>query len=345
MLDVGRRSLRRVGAAWGRFWFTPASGATFALWRTAVGVTAAAWLVAVGVDLITFFGDGGLRPNPFYSDHRIGLFQWIDGNRALYGVYFAGLIAAIGLIIGRWVRVAGLVVFYAVLSIQLDNTSILNAGDILVRIWFAYFAIFALLTPSRVLRVPLFGEVGSDGVRRYPQVPTWLLRMVQIQMTVIYPAGLFHKLDGSTWRDGTAALYALNLQDFERFPVPDLVTNSLFIGWILTYLTLAIEFSVPFLLWTRRTRRFAVVAGLGLHVGFDYALRVGFFAWAMTVGYIAFLTPGESARIADWVRRALALETWRGLTLRRATILHKTADDASCDPAGASDAGGADGNN
>jgi hypothetical protein len=319
-------SIARLASAllrgWNRFWFTPVPASTLVLWRTALGVTSIAWLLAIVVDLETFFGENGLRPNPFYADHRIGLFQWVESDWALWLVWCASLASAVAVTAGRWVKPAAIVLFYGVLSIELDNTSILNAGDVLLRIWLAYFAIFALLTPSRCLEVPLLGTRPTDGggavrhahhgslhhgnavaVRQYPMVPSWLLRLVQLQMTVIYPAGLFKKLDGSNWRDGTAALYALGLEDFERFPVPSLLTDSLTVGWILTYATLAVEISVPFLLWTRRTRRFAIAAGIGLHVGFDYALRVGFFAWGMIIGYVAFLRADESLRIIDWLRR------------------------------------------
>jgi len=105
------------------------------------------------------------------------------------------------------------------------------------------------------------------GKDRYPEVLSWLIRLVQVQLTVIYPAGLFEKLQGSNRQDGPAALYALGLENFERFPVPSFITGSLFIGWILTYAILVIEISVPFLLWTRRTRRSAVAAGVEFHLG------------------------------------------------------------------------------
>jgi HTTM domain len=303
---IGRGVLttgRTLQRAWSRFWFTPASASTLVLWRTAVGITGIAWLISIGADLDAFYGESGLRPNPFYPDHRYGLFQWVSADWILYTVYFAALLSAAVIVAGRWVRPAAIVLFYAILSIQLDNTSVLNSGDTLVRIWFAYFAIFALFTPSRCLQVPIFGLPGKMGKDRYPEVPSWLIRLVQVQLTVIYPAGLFEKLQGSNWQDGTAALYALGLEDFERFPVPSFITGSLFIGWILTYTTLAIEISVPFLLWTRRTRRFAVAAGVGLHLGMDYALRVGFFAWAMLIGYIAFLSTAESTAVLDWFGR------------------------------------------
>ncbi len=310
-----------VRAGWSRFWFTPTPGATLALWRCAAGWTALAWFLALGLDLVTFFGESGLRPDPYYGDHRIGVLQWVGGDRMLWGLYVSGVLSSGALIVGRWVRPAALVVAYAVVSIQLDNSSILNAGDILLRIWLVYFALFALVTPSRILGIRVFGAPASDGSRSYPSAPTWFLRLVQIQLTIIYPAGLFHKLDGSTWRHGTAALYALGLEDFERFPVPEFLRTSLIAGWVLTYLTLAIECTVPFLLWNRRTRRFAICAGLALHLGFDYALRVGFFAWAMTLGYVAFLTPTESATIVRWVRSSA---TWRPLVRRRRPVLEES---------------------
>jgi hypothetical protein len=77
------------------------------------------------------------------------------------------------------------------------------------------------------------------------------------------------------------------------------------VSTVLTFSTLALEFCLPFLLWTRRTRRAGIVLGLLLHAGFDYALRLGFFFWVMAIGYIAFLTPSEAARILG-AGRALA---------------------------------------
>ena len=85
----------------------------------------------------------------------------------------------------RGVRVAAPLMWLAVMSFHQDNPSLLNGGDDLLRIWTAYFAVFAALTPSRFLSVPLFGRRDEHGVRRWPLAPTWIVRVAQIQLTVI----------------------------------------------------------------------------------------------------------------------------------------------------------------
>ncbi len=111
------------------------------------------------------------------------------------------------------------------------------------------------------------------------------------------------KLNGSLWLDGTAVPYVFRLADFARFPLPGFLTDSLAVGAALTWGTLVLELALVVILWIPKTRRLGIALGLGLHIGFDYALRVGFFGWAMAVGYLAFLTPREAAWILNVPRR------------------------------------------
>ncbi len=295
----------RFSGALSRFWFAPMRASTFVLFRSALAVTVLVWMIALLPDLKTFFGESGLRPNPIYAEFRYGLFQWFQSDTALVVVYVSTLVAASMVLAGRLVRVAAPAMWVGVMSFQLDNLSILNAGDELLRIWCAYFAIYALITPNAITSRSLGSLFGPD--RDDAVAPMWLLRVVQIQMTIIYPASVIAKLDGDRWHDGTAALYAFQLEDFKRFWVPDVVADNLVVGWVLTYGTLLLEVLIPVMLWIPRTRRVAIVAGIALHVGFDYAMRLGFFAWSMTIGYIAFLTASE----ADWVLRRLPFSRTR----------------------------------
>ena len=59
----------------------------------------------------------------------------------------------------------------------------------------------------------------------------------------------------------------------------------------MTYGTLVIELSVPILVWNRRLRPWVLLAGLGLHLGIEYSIRVGFFSLAMFTLYLSFLDP------------------------------------------------------
>lgn len=278
---------------WRRFWFTPRSAVALTVLRVMIGGTVLAYALSLAPDLTTFFSDGGLLPDPNYRDGRYGVFQWWDGDVALWTMYAVLVASAVAVVAGRGVRLAGPAMWFAVISFHQDNPSLLNGGDDLVRIWTAYFAVFALLTPSRFLSVPLFGRREADGVRRWPEAPSWFLRVAQIQLTVIYPATVIAKLPGDTWTDGTAALYALGLEDFERFWIPEFMRTSILAGTTMTWATIAIELALPFLLWTRRTRWIGIIAGVGLHLGFDYTMRVGFFFWALAVGYAAFVRPEE----------------------------------------------------
>lgn len=287
------RLANRFAAVWMRFWFTPTSLATYAAMRSLLGLSVLGWALSILPDLRTFYFDDGLLREPTYADYRVGLFQWFTSDAAVVVVWGALVLAALAMVTGRWVRPAAPLLWIAMVTMQQGAPSALNAGDLLLRIWCAYFALFALVTPRRFLEVPLRGVVGADGARRWPSGPSWLVRLAQIQLTVIYPATIIAKLDGDTWREGTAALYALGLVDFERFWVPAFARENLVIGNLMTWFTVAVELSIPFLLWTRRTRWFGIVVGLLMHVGFDYTMRLGFFLPAMTIGYLAFVRPAE----------------------------------------------------
>ena len=284
----------RFAEAWMRFWFTPTSLATYAVMRTLLGVFVVGWALSILPDLRTFYFDDGLLQEPRYADHRLGLFQWFTSDTAVVVVWCALVVAGVAMAAGRWVRVAAPLLWLAMLTMQQGAPSALNAGDLLLRIWGAYFAFFALVTPRRFLEVPLRGTVGADGDRTWLVGPSWLVRLAQIQLTVIYPATIIAKLDGDTWREGTAALYALGLVDFERFWLPEFARENLLVGNLMTWFTVAVELSLPFLLWTRRTRWFGIVVGLAMHLGFDYTMRLGFFLPAMTIGYLAFVRPAET---------------------------------------------------
>lgn len=309
-----RRRVRGSPAAWSRFWFSAASASTLTAMRVALGVASLGWAVSIAPDLRTFYFDDGLIPPPNYADYRLGLFQWLTSDAAVVAIWATMVVAAISLIVGKGVRLGAPLLWITTLTLQQGAVTALNAGDLLLRIWTAYFALFAILTPSRFLDVALLGRPGNGATagRVWPTAPVWLIRLAQIQLTAIYPATVIAKLDGDTWREGTAALYALGLQDFERFWLPAFMRENLVVGNLMTWFTLAAEISLPFLLWTRRTRWMGIVVGFLLHGGFDYTMRLGFFFPAMVIGYLAFVRANEMDRFLTWTHGR-----WSTLLTRR----------------------------
>jgi hypothetical protein len=287
--------MNRAWSAWERFWFEPRSVAPLVLVRMAFGLLVFLWALSALPDATALFGPGGVLAD---SPHAAGGWSVLDlwnSDVAAIGVLVLLAVAGLCLVAGVQTRLAAAVVFVAFVSLSKRDPFAGNSGDGLIRV----LALYLMLAPS------------AGGLRGVPWRAPWALRLIQVQISLLYLATVWAKLRGSTWPDGTAVGYAFRLEDLTRFPLPDLgqwlaLTNAL------TWGALAIELSVGVLVWNRRLRPWVLLAGVCLHLGIEYRLRVGFFSWAVLVGYLAFL-PGDAAerllgglgarlRSARWVR-------------------------------------------
>ena len=283
----------RAAKAWSDFWFSPRSTINITWIRILLGATSLLWGLALIPDFQTFYFDDGLFSEPRYGSYNTGVLQWLRADWAAVAVLGALLTTSLLVTFGYFVRLAAPVLFYSLMSLQQDITVLMNASDNLLRIIALYFAIFAVLTPSRYLSLGPRGIKREDGSRRWPVGPAWILRILQLQLTIIYLDTAIEKSTGSRWHNGTAASIALGLEEFERFYVPEFIRTNLIMGNIGTWLAIGLEVTLPLLLWNRRTRLLGVVLGVGMHFAFDYAMRLGYFFPGMLIAYIAFMRPGD----------------------------------------------------
>jgi hypothetical protein len=285
----------RAASAWERFWFAEVPTSTFALFRIAFGVLTFMWALSLSPSLFAFYSRQGILPvRPSYdSSFDWSVFDLFPSDIAVAIVYFLLYIAALMLIVGFRTRLAALVVFVCLISFGRRNPWVLNSGDLLL-FCLAFYALFMpggeAFSVDRWLRS---GERFWDFGRR----AIWPLRLVQIQVSVIYVAAVWAKVRGETWSDGTAVSYAFRMGDLERFPVPGFITDTVVIANLLTYGTLAIELSVGILVWNRVLRPWVLLLGVSLHLGIDYATRVGFFSYAVFVAYVAFIPPERASSL------------------------------------------------
>jgi hypothetical protein len=304
----------RIASGWARFWFTEVPTSTFALFRIAFGTLTFFWALSLSPSLFAFFSRDGILPvRPGYgSSFDWTVFDLFPGDLGIAIVYFLLYIAALMLLLGLRTRLAAVVVFICIVSFGRRNPWVLNSGDLLV-FCLAFYAMFMpsgeALSVDRWLRArDRFWEFGTRAI--------WPLRLVQIQVSVIYIFAVWAKVRGTTWNDGTAVAYAFRMGDLERFPVPNFITDTVVIANLLTYGTLAIELSVGILVWNRVLRPWVLLFGASLHLGIDYATRVGFFSYAVLVAYIAFVPPDRARSLILATRDRLA-----GVTLpRRASL-------------------------
>ena len=295
---AGRSSeLDAPRSAWERFWFSPQPTSTLAVVRIAFGLLVLGWTLSLAGDLDAFFSHSGLvasQPSATWLWGVLGVFGSDLAVQILYGVL---LVACVALILGYHTRLAAVLVFVGVLSFERRNPFVTNAGDGLIRL----MAFYLMLTPAGVALSLDRRRTARGRFWEFPSRPVWGLRLMQIQLSVIYLAGLWAKLEGTTWNNGTAVSYAMRILDVSRFAPPGFVTHSLLISNLMTYGTLAIEASIGILVWNRRLRPWVLLAGVLLHLGIEVTIRVGFFSLAILTLYLAFLDP-------DWTRdRLLAI--------------------------------------
>lgn len=317
----------KVSSAWHRFWFEPQSTATVALVRIGFGLLAFLWAVSLAPDLLDFFSeDGILAAQPEQGPGVWGLLGVFEGDAAVLAVYLGLLLGSVALVFGCFTRLAALLVFVALLSFARRNPFILNSGDGLVRV-------IGLM----VLLMPAGAALSIDRLRRtkaefwdFPMRAPWALRLMQIQLSVIYLSTVWQKVRGVSWNDGTAVSYALRIADLERFPVPGLLSESVTLTNLATFGTLATEFSLGVLVWNRKLRPWVLSIGVAMHLSIDYSLRVGFFSYAMFVLYLAFVPP-ETARhlILSMRDRIAAIRRPRARTPQAAGVLNRSVRRSS----------------
>jgi hypothetical protein len=278
-------TVRRWTDAWTRFWFEPTETSTLALVRAAFGVVVFVWGLSLLPVLAPLLGPHGVVPR---QPDGLGAGAWsvfdLSDGEFLVGAVMVCLFAgSLALVAGFHGRIAAVVVFVSLLALQRRNPFAFNSGDLLLRTT----AFYLMLAPA----------AAAFSVDAWAKRAPWPLRLIQIQLTIVYLSSVWAKVRGTRWNDGTATSYVLRLDDLTRFPVPRSVATSELLANLMTYGTLAIEAAVGILIWNRALRPYVVAAGLGLHLTIDYSIRVGFFGPALLVSYLAFLPPERATRI------------------------------------------------
>ena len=284
--------------AWRNFWFRPTPVFALGAVRMLFGAMVVLWTVSLVGDLDDFFSSYGVVPVQSKSIHEWGLFEIWNGDRALIIGWALLLLSAIALTVGWHSRLAAILVFVLILSFQFRNPYIFNSGDALLRLE----ALLLALAPSgAALSLDQRRATGKfwSAQMRAP----WALRLLQIQLSLIYVSTFQVRMTGSKWPDGTALSYAFRLEDMLIIPLPQWVVTSAPLMNIATWGTLLLELAIGILVWNRRCRFYVLIAGVVLHTTILVTVAVGFFTPAMFVLYLAFVDPDAVRRLPRTLNR------------------------------------------
>lgn len=296
----------QVGQGWNRFWFEPQSTSTLALFRIAFGLVATFWTLSLAPNLRAFFGPDGIMPA--YPQERPGAWGLLaiqNSQTFVVAVFLVTLLGALALTVGLHSRLAAVVVYLGILAFERRNPLVGNSGDELV----GNLALFCALAPTGVALSVDRWRAAPGRFWEFPARAPWALRLIQLQLSVVYLSAVWQKVQGELWRNGTAVSYALRISDVHRLPTPNVVTHSLPVTEFLTFGTLALEAALGILVWNRAARPWVLTLGTLMHIGIDLSILVGFFSFAMMVCYVTFIpadTVGQRViAIRDWSTRQL----------------------------------------
>ena len=247
----------------------------------------------------------------FYGPHALTSletvrqqFPYIHANvfhffGASYEVTYALLtvygIAILFTMIGLFTKSSLVVMIICMTSFHQRNIWLLSSSEVLMR----SVSLLLLFTPcGQSLSIDSIVNRSKYGIPKKLTSPVWGLRMIQIQISVIYLWTVWHKLKGETWYDGTAVYYATRLESMTNLPLPYLM-DSVFFLKAATWGTLITEFSLGVLIWFKEFRKPVIIIGIIFHLGIEYLMSIPFFELYMIALLLNFYTPEEHAAFIE----------------------------------------------
>ena len=284
-----------VAAAWNTFFFRPEPVATLVLFRFGFGLLIIANAAFLACEARLWFGPDGLIGREAvrrFASFRWSLFRFLPSRTSsAYLVLALSATAGTCLVFGIATRVAAIVAFMTLVALHQRNPAITHSGDAVLRL----MAFLLIFTPAgRPFDiVDLLSGRAADVETAAP----WSVRLMQIQIAVIYLRTTFEKLRGKAWRNGTAAHWPMVVEHYRRFRWPA-AARAPFLVCAATWSTLAVELSLGSLIWIRELRYPVVACGIALHLLIELVLDLQLFGITMIVCLLLFLPPAD---LLGWI--------------------------------------------
>jgi len=294
--------------AWNQFLFGPISARPIAAFRVAYGFLMVVYLLLMTADFDLYYTSQGLftgeQARQSAGNMRFSLLQYTDNVTVAHAVHWATLAVAVGFMLGWHTRIMSVLLYAGMLTIY-HRSVISNGGPDAMP---AILSFYAMLLPcGKAYSLDAKREARKRGTVAEALVSPWSIRLLQMQICLLYFQSCVIKCQGAAWLEGTTVHYVVHNREFGLFDLEWLGAYPLVIN-AMTHSALLIEFALAFWLWFRPTRRWAILGGVLLHLGIRPVINVPGFGEMMIATYIAFLAPDEVSAILHALdpRRLLA---------------------------------------
>jgi len=279
--------------AWNAFFFRPTSARPLGAIRILFGLLALANLGFSAVEIDHWYSDAGLlrgdEARIVAGPLQLSPLLYLQDPTSVRVAFALTAAAAALLTIGFRSRLMSILFYLGMLTLHFRNIVSSSGADVLVMT----FAFNLMLCPSgAAYSVDALFERRRRGTDAEPLILPWGLRLIQIQISLIYVMAAVLKAGGNLWINGSALHYVFHNSEVRRLDVSFLTEYPALIN-LMTYSALMMEFSLAFFLWFRAARPLVLWVGLMLHLGILATINIPIFGELMWVGYLAFLTPPE----------------------------------------------------
>lgn len=227
------------------------------------------------------------------------------GTGFFWGWYVIAILLATAFIIGWRTRIVTPLFFVFYTAINAQNTAISDGGNYFIRIMLIYM-IFADLSRRWSLDAKRRATRGARVAHTETQVGTVFhnlaLCLIVAQLCIVYFEAGMYKVQGKLWQEGTAMYYPISSDAYGVFPwLSELLTTSTWMVVLLTYFTVIVQIAFPFLLFNRVTRRIALLAILGMHLGIAIVMGLPFFSGIMASADAVLVSAATWVTIVTWL--------------------------------------------
>jgi hypothetical protein len=278
-------------------WLTPlvawimASMFLFLVWKKIIdqriGWILVGWLLTTALLVI------GIWMVPLAKVGQVPFFRTLlqkpgdSSHTILQAGFFLWLLAVIFLLLGFWTKTSAVIAWMLSTSFANLNPNIDNAGDTVRGIILFYL----MLCPCGAA-----WSIDSLLARRCGRagpvfVSPWALRLLLVQMILIYFMNGIYKLAGPEWREGSSLYYVLSDLTLARFSYAQIDLPL----WLIQFLSWSVlVWEVGFPVWVALpwTRTAALLMGVAFHLGIMLTMELGGFGPYMLTLYLP-LVPWE----------------------------------------------------
>ena len=272
-------------AAWNTFFHEPASLLPLAVFRFCFGI-----VIFLNALLLTRVVPRHLAPDAIftfarfekaYGRRRFTLLNLLPPTSAsVYLLVWLSALAGVTLAFGLGTRVSSVICFLSLTSLHHRNPAIFHGGDTVMRLM-CFLLMFSPAGNGWSVDAMLDGRWEASG-------DPWCLRLMQIQVSIIYLRNVFWKMRGEEWRNGTALWYTANCPAFTRYAIPRSLLKTPFVQ-IATWFALAIECSLGSLIWITECRTVAMIIGIAFHLTLEITMNLQLFGYTMIACLLLFL--------------------------------------------------------